>query len=414
MRVRKTLVWLMVAMLGFLFVGPGTAVAAPFDPGNIVVLRLGDGSGTLGSTATPVFLDEYTTAGDFVQTIALPTAVADDNRILTMSGTATSEGSLTLSADRNYLALAGYDAPVGTSGITGANSETINRIVGRVDINGVVDTSTRINDAYNGSNIRSVVTDDGTRFWTAGNSSGSPATGGVRLVNYASTGATSSIATAPNNARWVAIFRNQLYLSSGSGGNTGINTVGTGLPTTSGQSSTRLVDPNNAYGFVLFDLNESVPGVDTLYVANQSSPGLRKFSFDGTDWTARGHLTDALTDITAIRTVSGVDLYVTVGTGAGNTIYRVSDTAAFNNDITNSGMAVTAAGTLIATAGANTVFRGIAFTPGSPAQVAPTAVSLATFSAATNQVSTPLILLLLLIPLAGASLFFWRRAGSSA
>lgn len=44
----------------------------------------------------------------------------------------------------------------------------------------------------------------------------------------------------------------------------------------------------------------------------------------------------------------------------------------------------------------------------------PTAVSLATFSTATNQVSTPLILLLLLIPLAGASLFFWRRAGSSA
>jgi hypothetical protein len=56
-----------------------------------------------------------------------------------------------------------------------------------------------------------------------------------------------------------------------------------------------------------------------------------------------------------------------------------------------------------------------AFSPfGVKSGVAPTAVSLATFSAATNQVSTPLILLLLLIPLAGASLFFWRRAGSPA
>jgi hypothetical protein len=77
----------------------GIAIAGSFTPGNIVVVRLNSSS----STATAAFLDEYTTAGSLVQSIALPTAAAGSNRTLTLSGTASSEGMLTRSYDEHYL-----------------------------------------------------------------------------------------------------------------------------------------------------------------------------------------------------------------------------------------------------------------------------------------------------------------------
>src|SRR5690606_19940993 len=55
--------------------------ATDFTPGNIVVYRVGDGSGALASSATRVFLDEIDPAtGSLVQTIPLPVAVDGANR----------------------------------------------------------------------------------------------------------------------------------------------------------------------------------------------------------------------------------------------------------------------------------------------------------------------------------------------
>ena len=48
------------------------AAAAAFTPGNVVVYRVGDGSGSLVNTGNAVFLDEYTTSGTLVQSIAMP------------------------------------------------------------------------------------------------------------------------------------------------------------------------------------------------------------------------------------------------------------------------------------------------------------------------------------------------------
>lgn len=87
--------------------------AGNFTPGNIVVVRIGDGTAAPTSAATAVFLDEYTIGGVFVQTIALPTADNGSNQTFTLSGTATSEGSLNLSGNGQYLTLAGYDAAPG-------------------------------------------------------------------------------------------------------------------------------------------------------------------------------------------------------------------------------------------------------------------------------------------------------------
>src|SRR6202042_1138293 len=114
----------------------------------------------LSAAATAVFLEErVATDGTLVPTghnpLALPTAVNGSNARLVASGNATSEGALALSADGRYVTLAGYDAAVGTAGVATSTSATVNRVVGRVDAAGDVDTSTRINALISGGNPRS-------------------------------------------------------------------------------------------------------------------------------------------------------------------------------------------------------------------------------------------------------------------
>src|SRR5438128_598176 len=88
-----------IALTGIVGVVPGARAAGVFTQGNVVVYRVGDGSAGLASSATAVFLDEYTTGGILVQSIPFPTTVNGTNKRLTASGTATSEGLMTLSSD---------------------------------------------------------------------------------------------------------------------------------------------------------------------------------------------------------------------------------------------------------------------------------------------------------------------------
>ncbi|HVK08592.1 MAG TPA: hypothetical protein VM597_07420, partial [Gemmataceae bacterium] len=71
-------------------------VPATFSPGNLAVVRMGDGSAALGSAATAVFIDEYSTTGAAVNvgnTTAtgnpLPTTVTGANLRLTGAGSST-------------------------------------------------------------------------------------------------------------------------------------------------------------------------------------------------------------------------------------------------------------------------------------------------------------------------------------
>src|SRR5436309_5581262 len=133
-----------------LFLVVSTVVnAGPFTAGNIVLYRVGDGSAALVGTGTAVFLDEYTPAGVFVQSIAMPATGASGR--LVASGTATTEGFLTRSEDGRYLVVPGYDAALGATVTT---STTAPRVIGRVDANGAVDTSTSYIDSASAGNLR--------------------------------------------------------------------------------------------------------------------------------------------------------------------------------------------------------------------------------------------------------------------
>jgi len=277
----------------------GAASAAPFTAGNLVTARVGSQGGpTLTNGSNAIFLDEYTLAGVLIQSVALPTAAAGLNFPIALSGTASSEGQLNLSADGRYLLLGGYGIAPGTAGVVGLAN--ISRIIARVDLAAAIDTTTALTDAYLTNNFRGVASADGGSFYTSGTSA-SPSNG-VRYV--ASLGATTSVGLTtpglPTNTRHINIFNGQLYISSSSGNFLGLASVGVGLPTTSGTVVTTLpgfplppvvgASPSS-YDFVIIPNAPFPQGLQTVaYVADDRTNGrggIQKWVLDsaGLLWT---------------------------------------------------------------------------------------------------------------------------------
>ena len=360
------------------------AQAAAFTAGNVVVYRVGSGSGSLVNTGSAVFMDEYTSAGALVQSVALPTSASGSNAPLIASGTATSEGLLSRSADGQYLVATGYGRAIGGSGsLSGTTAAAVPRVVGRIDFNGSVDTSTALTDFADGNNPRSVTSNDGSAFWV---------TGGAGGVRYASFGATTStqLSTTQTNLRQAAIFGAQLYVDTGSGTTKTVGSVGSGLPTSSGQTISFLPGTpasGSPYAFVLLDLDAGVAGVDTLYLVDDSA-GLEKFSLVGGTWSSNGTIgtaTDVYRGLTASVNGSTVTLYAVRKGGGGATgggeLVSLVDGSGYNG-------ALAGTPTLLATAAANTAFRGVALAPRQVVATPPAITGLAdAFSGVLNDVT---------------------------
>lgn len=315
-----------------------SCLLAQITPGNLLVSRIGDGTAALTNAATARFLDEYTPNGTFVQTIALPTVVTGANRRVTDSGTATSNGFVTQSADGNYLLAAGYDAAVGTAAVTATPSATTNRVIARIALDGTIDTSTALTDAYSANNFRGVASVDGSSFWISGTGTNP----GARFV--ASLGATTStqLSTTVTNLRCTNIYNGQLYGSSASGAFLGVSSIGSGLPTTAGQTITSLTGGTGASGYDFYFADAS-----TLYVADDrvnGSGGIQKWTLAAGVWTLAYTLAPNAT--TGCRGLSGfvdngvVTLFATTAVTAATTttVVAVTDTgpgAVFTTLVTN-------------------------------------------------------------------------------
>jgi uncharacterized repeat protein (TIGR01451 family) len=341
---------LLFSAIFLLLFGTVAVHGAAFTPGNLVLYRMNNGAAALSANGTAVFLDEYTTAGALVQSIAVPTTTVGAQRRLVCSGTATTEGFLTRSTDGQYVVFSGYDAALNTASITTSTSATVPRVIGRVDANGTIDTSTALTDAISGGNPRSAASTNGTDLWLSGTSTG----GGIRYATFGATTST-SLAATPTNLRAIGIFGGQLYTSSQSGAFR-LATIGTGTPTTTGQTITNLpgfpTATGSPYGYFFADLNAGVAGVDTVYVADDGGT-VQKYSLVAGNWTANGTIALATArGITGSVSGSNVTLYVTART----TLRTFTDTAGYNATI--NGTVST-----LATAAANTAMQGVAFVP---------------------------------------------------
>ena len=118
--------------------------------------------------------------------------------------------------------------------------------------------------------------------------SGAGTGGGIRYTTLGSTTSTQIQAAAPagtDNTRVVNIYNDatnqpQLYTSSASGTFIGVNSVGTGLPTTSGQTMTLL--PGTAADTSTNPMDFWFKDATTLYKANGTGggPGVAKYTFN--------------------------------------------------------------------------------------------------------------------------------------
>ncbi|TAF94075.1 MAG: hypothetical protein EAZ47_04805 [Bacteroidetes bacterium] len=335
----------------FVFSLLGKVAMAQFTAGNIVVSRAGgdasNGAGTanLSNTSVPVFLDEYTPTGTYVQTVVIPNTTAGNR--LTIAGSASSEGQLSRSANGSVLLLCGYDQPVGVSAVVSAAG---NRVVAVIDRNEVVDASTTF--TYGTSSIRSAVSDDGNNIWFAGSNSGQ---------YYIAKGAGNTsvlVASTVTNTRSLAIANGQLYMSNASGSNPRIGTVGSGLPTTTGNTFAGLpglpTSGGSPYQFFFADLSTTVPGVDVLYIADDGSgQGIQKYSLVNGTWVSNGVVAVATARAVTGRVSNG---NVNIFAASASSLVTFTDNSGYNATITGTP-------TTLATAPSNTAYRGVSFTP---------------------------------------------------
>jgi hypothetical protein len=363
--------------------------AAPFTAGNLVVTQIGaDGrSSALTNGSTDVVIKEYTPAGTLVQTITLP--VDGSGLTLTNSGTATSEGHISFGGNR--FVIAGYWSTLGVASIVASTSVAAPRMVGLIDLNGNVDLTTRLTDAYNANNIR-MATFDGTNIYTAGTAAttgGNELTNGIRQATLGATTSTQISGTpfgTPANTRTVNIYDGKLYFSTGSANFNGVNTFEVALPTAAAGASnlagmsdvfvTTTVGTTNVfpstYDFAFADAN-------TLYITedngNSGTPasgpergGVYKVTFDagqnkwvlayvlkaGLPGFTTGTQTRGARSIAVTKNSSGQNvLYVVSGeqSGATTAVYQLTDTGS------------SAAFTQVVRSATNTNFRGVEIVP---------------------------------------------------
>lgn len=318
----------------------GAALAGPITPGNLVVYRVGDGSAALGTTATAVFLDEYTTAGSLVQSIPLATS---GGAALTAVGNATTEGIISPSQDGTMLVFTGYRRDVGLSNPGSATPATVNRVIGTITLAGTPDTSIGLTDPT--GTIRSATTVDGSNYYISASGNF------LRYVGTPGPAAT-SVQIDGRNSRQVNLYNNVLWASNGSTAITAkVQSYGV-LPTTATAATPQinLTTADAVNGFIGLDLDPGVAGIDTIYLNSQVESRLRKYTFDGTNWIASGFISSSSGNVTAQVVGNTVNVYITTN-GA---LQTIADTSGYGG---------TLAGTLttLATAGTNTAFRGISF-----------------------------------------------------
>ncbi|HEX4121646.1 MAG TPA: immunoglobulin domain-containing protein [Verrucomicrobiae bacterium] len=328
------------------FVCCAHAAQAQFNPGNLAVLRVGSAAEILTNAGNAIFIDQYTTAGTWINTVAIPTNGADS---LLISGKASSEGALNLSWDKHLLTIAGYSASLGFAGsLPDTTSTAVPRAVATVDYLGNYNFVTGTTAYFSANNVRSGVTDGTNNFWAAG------ATDGTVYLG---------VAVSPNvvqsvNTEVVSIFNGNLCFSSQKISPIGIwGFNGTPVSTTGPSLIVACSGPTSPspYAFAIS------PDGSTVYVADDDSiakgGGVQKYVNGAGTWGLAYTLGTGAGSTTGARGLtvdfSGAEavLYATTADSVSNRLIRIVD-----------GGSGSAAG-VIATAGTGELFRGVQFVP---------------------------------------------------
>ena len=322
----------------------GSSSSLPFVAGNLAVLRIGDATRTLSGQGNSVFIDQFATNGTLISTVDIP---ANGPNALISSGSASSEGALTLSADARLLVLAGYNValtntPFLSSSLASSSAGAAPRAVGVVDVAGNFALVAVITNQYSGNNVRCGTTDGRGNYWVAGATSG---------TFYFGSGSTNTVQSIVANTLVIQnlgdLFFSTAKATPGIWKIPGAPTIpsvpAVAVPTGSG---------SNPFAFT-FSADFS-----TAYIADDTltgKGGVQRWEYKGAAWTM-SYAFAGLTNVGArglaadFRGAQPV-IYATTAEASGNRLVSITDTGP--------GSAVTT----LATAGVNQVFRGVSRTP---------------------------------------------------
>jgi hypothetical protein len=336
-----------IVCLAALLMASFSAAQAQFTAGNLVVLQDGDGIEPLASSGNEIFLDQFTTSGTFVNSLAIPTNGAS---ALLDSGTAASEGALTLSANGQYLVFAGYNANYPySSSLPSSASTAVARAVATVDASGHYTLAATTSSQFSANNIRSGTTDGNGNFWAVGANSG---------VVYLGTGTPAAVSTTSANNRVIQAIGGNLYFSTGSGSTRGVYQV-TGTPTSGANTAVSFINTStlgstSPYDFVFNSIMNLCYIADSdAYTTSAGFGGIEKWALVGGVWTFQYSLPTVGVGANGLAVnFSGVNPIIYATSGDGTNLFSIVDTGA------------SATASLLDTASPNEAFRGLSFAPG--------------------------------------------------
>jgi hypothetical protein len=334
-----------------LFALTGGLAHAQFTPGNLVVLRIGNGTDAITGNTSSIqdTLLQFDTAGNPVGTpLSIPST---GSGAYTNTANAATEGVLTRSVDSQYLLFGAYNAPAGTVTIATSSAATNQRAIVRVDAAANIVATNLGTTAFSGGNIRGAASTNGTDLWASGTSSGT--SGGTWYTPVGGTAA--QVSNTQNNQRNVIVQNNTLYYSTGSatGGAVGIQSLGSPPPTSGPVAPTAVItgvtgQGTNPQGFV-FSPGPLAAG-SFAYVAD-TTIGIQRFNFNGSAWSLAYNITASGNGISSLA----VDF-----SGANPVLFAVQPANLLTFTDAGAGGVMTAIG---AGAGTNFVYRGVAFAP---------------------------------------------------
>jgi hypothetical protein len=329
-----------------------SAYAQYLLPGNLAVLRVGNGTETLTANGNSSFIDQFTTSGGYVNSVSIPNSGAGS---VVLEGNRTAAAFLSLSPNGQYLTFAGYNALPNSSfgNLQNAAGTSVPRVVGQVDMAGTFSLAASTTVGYSANSFRSALTDGSGNYWGIGSST---ALGGPY---YMAPGTPGYLQTTLVTFRAANIIYGNIYvgLTGSAGSGPGVYAF-SGMPT-GAATPTQFIATGTGAGTGDFEFN----GAGTVaYIADDraatSGGGIQKWTFNGTSWSlaytilsgspngARGLAVDW----------SGVNpvVFATTGESSAGTANKLVS-------YVDTGVAGTA--TVLATAGANEFWRGLVLIP---------------------------------------------------
>ena len=263
-----------------------TTQAQTFVPGQLAVLRAGDGNVNLHLKQSPIFVDEFDPAR-FNDAPSLSVAIPTNGpNALFFNGHAATEGNLTRSADHRLLAFAGY-AGVNLLQNPGVPSQlNIPRGFGTLGVSAASFSLVyQSSHWYDGANPRGVATDGAGNFWGCGNTYGT-------IYYNPQTAATAVGFKTLMNTRAIKIINQSLYATMNnadgqdSGDSAGIYSLAGAspsdtLPKQAESTMKLLVAAADGYKKTCgFDLNSA----GTIAYMADTVAGIQKYVKTGNDW----------------------------------------------------------------------------------------------------------------------------------